>query len=280
MKKQILFSRVCLFLLFFIVINAAAGAQSNITTTQQLDAAVKRLTADINIKLTAERAGSINVGQFTFNNAIPSLGVYWANQITEELVNLPSRSFSILPGGAAGSDLTISGEITELSDTIRVYTRIYRTNNRSIQAAFHTDFERNEHFAVMLSSEGSRSIPVSIDEWEPDSFENPVPFEIGLGSGTQAMNRTIHDGNDHDFFLLLPDRDGVLIMETSGDIDTYMELYNAAGDLLEEDDDGGSGLNARIEYNVRSGNRYIAKVRGYGRDDTGAYSFRAYFEDR
>jgi hypothetical protein len=57
-----------------------------------------------------------------------------------------------------------------------------------------------------------------------------------------------------------------------------MELYNASTrELLDENDDGGNSDNARIRYNVRSGERYIAMVRGYSSSVRGSYSFRAYF---
>jgi len=110
------------------------------------------------------------------------------------------------------------------------------------------------------------------------SWENPISYEIGIGENVTALNRTIQSG-DEDFFLLLPDRDGRLVIETTGRIDTYMELYNAndRDDILDENDDGGNSYNARIRYNVNSGNRYIVVVRGYGNSVSGSFGFRAYF---
>jgi hypothetical protein len=66
-------------------------------------------------------------------------------------------------------------------------------------------------------------------------------------------------------------------METTGRMDTYMELYDAeTREMLEENDDGGEGNNARIRYSVQGGQRYIVKVRGYSSSETGSYAFRAY----
>ena len=45
--------------------------------------------------------------------------------------------------------------------------------------------------------------------------------------------------------------------------------------MLAENDDGGEGGNARIEYEALAGKTYIAKVRPYDRDETGAYRIRA-----
>jgi hypothetical protein len=109
------------------------------------------------------------------------------------------------------------------------------------------------------------------------SFDNPMSYEIGIGEdNVVTVNRTLQQG-DEDFFLLIPDRDGRLTIETTGRTDTYMELYNANGDLLDENDDGGQNTNARLRYNVSAGRRYIVLIRGFSPNITGNYGFRAFF---
>ena len=110
------------------------------------------------------------------------------------------------------------------------------------------------------------------------NWDNPLSYEIGIGEDNiTTVNRSIQSG-DEEYFLLLPDRDGRLVVETTGRIDTYIELYDAdSEDLLDENDDGGSSYNARIRYDVRSGNRYIVMVRGYSSSVSGSFGFRAYF---
>jgi hypothetical protein len=179
-----------------------------------------------------------------------------------------------------GADWTISGEIVETADAIRLYTRLIRTENRAVEASFHFDFERNEQITGMLSSGEGRGGRASVvmDSYEPDSFDNPVPYEIGLDESAAAVNRTLHN-EDEDFFILLPESDGQLVMETTGNVDTFMELYNAdTREKLGQNDDGGSGYNARIRHNVQAGKRYIAKVRGLESGDTGEYGFRVYVQ--
>jgi hypothetical protein len=177
--------------------------------------------------------------------------------------------------------MTISGEIVDVANFIRVYTRLIRTGDRAIEMSSHIDLERNEHINVMITvvtSGNNSSSSVAMDPFEPDSFDSPVTYEIGIDESVQVMNRTLHN-SDEDFFLLIPESDGRLIMETTGDVDTFMEFYNAdTREKLTEDDDGGSRYNARIRYNVQAGKRYIAKVRGYSGSDTGSYGFRAYLQ--
>jgi hypothetical protein len=109
------------------------------------------------------------------------------------------------------------------------------------------------------------------------NWGNPVPFEIGNTDDTASMQRTLQS-DDEEYFLLVPQRSGRLIIETTGRIDTYMELYNAdTREMLDENDDGGSNNNARIRYDVRAGERYVVVVRGYSSSVRGSYGFRAYF---
>jgi hypothetical protein len=270
MKKHLLVLPV-----FFLSI-IASYAQISASPFPQIDAAVKEIAENIHKKLIEEKAGKIAVGQFSYGGTAVPLGTYLINQLTDELTNKPQRPYVILSGGSAGADMTITGEIIDAANVIRVYTRLVRTEDRAIEGSFHLDLERNEHINAMLASGDGHSSSVLPDSLEPDSFDNPVPYEIGVDNDVPVMNRTLHT-SDEDFFLLIPDSDGRLIMETTGNVDTYMEFYNAeTREKLAEDDDGGAGYNARIRYNVQAGKRYIAKVRGYGRSDTGSYGFRAY----
>ena len=246
----------------------------------QMDSAVRELSRDIHNRLAAGRAQSVAIGQFVFQGTITPLGSYWANQITEELTGISGRSYTLLAGGNTDASHLISGEVTVVADIIRVYTRVIRTGDRAVEAVFHSDFEKNGAFTEMLFSNDSRgrSLYFPMDEWEPDSMENPVPYAISGGESVSVMNRTIHNGNDQDFFLVVPANDGWLVMETTGDVDTLMELYNAdSGERLAQDDDSGLGNNARIRYTVQAGHRYIIKVWGYDESEVGNYGFKAFF---
>jgi hypothetical protein len=265
--------------------SAAAAAATAVTPASQMDAAVRALAESLNKKLIEGKAGKITVGQFAYRGNIVPLGTYWVNQLTGELANIPNKPYIILSAGTTGADRTISGEIIDTADNVvRVYTRLIRAEDRAVEASFHFDFERNGQIAALLasgSSQGGRSSSSSVapDASEPDSFENPLPYEIGADQNAPPANRTLHSG-DEDFFLLLPENDGQLTMETTGNTDTYMEFYNAeTREKLGQNDDGGSGSNARIRYSVQAGKRYIAKVRGYD-GDTGNYGFRAYLAVR
>ncbi|MFP3088752.1 PPC domain-containing protein [Treponema sp. TIM-1] len=264
---------------FFVILPVLYG-QTPGRGLEELDHGAKGTALDISNRIPAGPAQKIIIGQWPYRNGVPSLGFYWAAQLTEELTNLPGRSFTLL-SGASAADLMISGEIVEVAGVIRVYTRIFRIGDRAMVAGLHADFARTENLVQMLSEDrNGSSVTVPWDSYETDSRETPLPVEIAIGEDRPLINRTIHDRGDVDYFIFLPDQDGVLRMETTGDMDTVMEFFEADSERpLAENDDGGTSENARIQYQVTAGGRYIVRVRGYG-DDTGAYGFRAFFTEQ
>jgi hypothetical protein len=284
MKKFLLAIQVLL------VITGVAYAQSAASPVQQMDNTVKEVAENIHNKLVEKGVQKMAVGQFTYRGAVPPLCTYWINQLTAELSNIPGRPYIILSGGIAGADWTVSGEIIEVVNIIRIHTRLIRTEGRAVEASLQSDLERTAALAAMLvgggggggdgggggGSDGGSSSGVPQDEYEPDSWDYPVPFQIGVGEDSEVMNRTFHNSSDQDFFLLAPDRDARYTMETTGSTDTYMYLYDYdTRALLTEDDDGGTRYNARIRYNLQAGKRYLVKLEGLG-GEMGSYGFRAF----
>jgi hypothetical protein len=284
LKTEKYMKKIGLSLVAFIIAVASICAQTAGNHIQQIDNTVRTLAGELNRKIVEERSQRIALGQFSYRGNITPLGAYWANQLTNELTNIRNRSFTLLSSGIP--EWTVSGEIVVVDDIVRIYTRLIRRADQAIVSAIHSDLQKDGSILLMLSSgSGDGSISsVLYDEWEPDDWNNPVTFEIGADSNAPFLNRTLHstndnDNGDEDFFLLLPNINGRIVMETTGDTDTYMELYNAdTGELLAEDDDSAFGNNARIRVNVQTGKRYIAKVRGYSSSATGNYGFRAYIQ--
>ena len=264
------------------LIMSAVYAQSAESPVPNMDNTVKALAQTMHGKLIEKKAQKIAVGQFFYQGTLCPLSAYWANQLTGELVNNSNRPYLVLSERPQTADWVIAGEILVMPDMIRIYTRLIRSEDRAIEAVCYANLERLPGLLQMLVSSGGSSgsgASVAMDEWEPDSWDQPVPYEISVESPV-VLSRTLHGENDEDFFLIVPDRDGRLVMETTGRMDTRMEFYTAnSRALLSENDDGGSGSNARIGYTVRAGSRYIAIVRGYSNDTTGNYGFRAHFSD-
>ncbi len=58
----------------------------------------------------------------------------------------------------------------------------------------------------------------------------------------------------------------------STDFDTYLLLFDPAGNLLAEDDDAGGGTNSRITFTAATSGTYVVYANSYGPDASGSYS--------
>ena len=87
--------------------------------------------------------------------------------------------------------------------------------------------------------------------------------------GTSIEGR-IGAATDNDWFRFETTGESAVVeVYTVGNLDTFGEVYDAAGDRLARDDDGGEGRNFRIAVTVPAGVHYV-RVTGYG-SRTGDY---------
>lgn len=110
------------------------------------------------------------------------------------------------------------------------------------------------------------------DPLEPnDSAEEAV--EIGVND--EPIGSILIPGSDVDWFSFELARsagtDTIVSIETFGELDTYIELYDAQGRLLLENDDGGTDGNGRIDVFLSDTGRYYVKVRHYDGSDQGEF---------
>ena len=84
-------------------------------------------------------------------------------------------------------------------------------------------------------------------------------------------------GDEH-WYSVHPQAAGIVYVQTSGDTDTYLEVYDAFRSYIDEDDDSGEGYNASIAIVVEAGKTYFFRVDGFDNDVSGPYSIQAEFE--
>ncbi|MCL2213665.1 MAG: PPC domain-containing protein [Treponema sp.] len=94
--------------------------------------------------------------------------------------------------------------------------------------------------------------------------------ELRIGS---PVSGNITSGGEY-IYSVRATQNGYLIVETSGDTDTYLTAYDENYNWLAEDDDGAGYPNARIRLQVSTGKNYIFAVKGFG-DSGGAYRISA-----
>ena len=102
----------------------------------------------------------------------------------------------------------------------------------------------------------------------------PQPTELRFGNQVQGNLRA----GESQWYSVRSDESAFVIVETFGNTDTYMEVYDVQYNLLMEDDDSGSGYNARIELHAEPTQTYLFRVRGYSSSETGAYRIMASYE--
>lgn len=117
------------------------------------------------------------------------------------------------------------------------------------------------------------------DPNEPDNvMEDANRLEID-GEPFPAM---IMPAGDVDWYAIdVPSMEGdiaLLVIETTGDQDTWIEFFDASGEYLAEDDDGSGTGNARLQYTLTEPGRYYAMVRHYDEFGTGPYDVFARLE--
>ncbi len=112
---------------------------------------------------------------------------------------------------------------------------------------------------------GNYSVEVS-----SSAVQSSLPELMVDGAATSAA---ISVRNESDVYRFSVARRGRYIIETSGSTDIFLSLFSPddQGELIEENDDGGVGLNSRIRVTLNAG-EYYARVRHYSADGMGAYS--------
>ena len=98
--------------------------------------------------------------------------------------------------------------------------------------------------------------------------------ELHFGSWISGKLR---DGMEQ-WYSIHPSENGFVVIETSGEVDTYLEAYDASRNLIVEDDDGGEEYNAQVGIIVEAGKTYLFRLRGFDETDTGIYQIRASYK--
>jgi len=94
-------------------------------------------------------------------------------------------------------------------------------------------------------------------------------------SGTLRVGQEI-------LYIVNPNENGILVVETSGNTDTYLEAFRIVQDsdirYITKDDDSGEDFNASVSIVVKSGSSYLIKLRCYNSNISGEYNIFAYME--
>ena len=140
-------------------------------------------------------------------------------------------------------------------------------------------------FTVIRDADGSRSEGAFVDDsphgvWTYFDQDGQKMFTIGYlvpGGGTASGRLSASDavrdnGAHYDTWTVtaIAGQRLVITME-SGELDAYLLLEGQDGAFIAQDDDGGSGSNARIDTRVPEAGQYRVIASSYGSSETGTY---------
>jgi hypothetical protein len=94
-----------------------------------------------------------------------------------------------------------------------------------------------------------------------------------LKVNAKRTSASIGKGGEEDLFIFTAKSDGRYTIDTTGKTDVIMKLFGPNNEtaLIAEDDDSGTGTNARINAGLVKGD-YIVQIRHYNKTGTGKYS--------
>jgi len=128
--------------------------------------------------------------------------------------------------------------------------------------------ERGASYLVKLRGYGNSSGPFRI-------LTDYVPIIAELNAGSVLSGDLSAD--QRQFYKVQSARAGLFTVETSGNTDTLLEVYDSQLEIIASDDDSGEDYNARIVFYAEANQIYYVMLGGYG-DSSGPYRILAGFE--
>lgn len=119
---------------------------------------------------------------------------------------------------------------------------------------------------------GFVSVTVLADSTGGDDHSDSPSGATIVGSDGTITSGNIETAGDNDYFQFLATSGQTYRIETGGNIDTVLHLYDTNGTTqLAEDDDSGPGLLSLITWTAPSTNNYFVRVRHFS-SGTGSYT--------
>jgi hypothetical protein len=216
----------------------------------------------------AQEMGSLNYGQ-TVGGTLTGYGghrwTFFGNAGDVITISMVSESFDtyLELHDASLTMLTSNDDGGGYTNSLISNYRLPTTGQYGIVArSFGTDSRGSYGLTLELSGSGSRQ-PITPPRTNTTGM-------IGYG---ETINGTFYNETCQDWTFYGASNDTVQISLQSSNFDTYLYLYDAYGNLIEENDDGGNGTNSQIIRMLTSGNTYTIGVCAYGGSTTtGAYT--------
>jgi uncharacterized protein (TIGR02145 family) len=102
----------------------------------------------------------------------------------------------------------------------------------------------------------------------PELIDSIIPLQVNYDPVSTELNK-----GGVDYYKFQVNISGTYIIQTHGNTDTYLYLYQSdKSTIIAEDDNSGEGNNALISYSLNANTWYYIKVKGKSSEIIGAYS--------
>ena len=91
------------------------------------------------------------------------------------------------------------------------------------------------------------------------------------GRSTRRYTETLVSGRYWEWTFSFLEGEHIVANMESEEVDSYLRVLRDDGSEVASDDDGGSGVNARVELRVPTTGEYKIRASGYGDDDSGSF---------
>lgn len=154
--------------------------------------------------------------------------------------------------------LTENGTYTPVTTTTNIYASFSSLTNGTTYWFYVT--------AVYTTGESAASNKINV---RPSTTSQTTAILTVDGSALSALLTA----NENHWYKFHTSSTGTHTIETHGNTDTYMTLYQSDKvSVIENDDDSGSGYCSRISSNLTANTWYYIKIRGYRSSTAGNYS--------
>lgn len=128
-------------------------------------------------------------------------------------------------------------------------------------------------------AEGGYALNIAATRLPPENASADTNTRARINVG-QTVDGTLDYAGDHDWFRIRLDagqsyRFGLMTSSENGVGDPVLVLYDARGQQIAGDDDGGEGFNSYLEFTAPTTGTYFLEARGFTEDSTGAYRLSA-----
>ncbi|MBN3907588.1 MAG: hypothetical protein HWQ35_13820 [Nostoc sp. NMS1] len=158
----------------------------------------------------------------------------------------------------------------------------YLANNADLRAAGFNNSQSYDHFVLYGQREGRRG--TQYGSFLTGAEVSAGTINLQTGSQTISVSLSASDranptrlGSYGDDYRLTGIAVGQQIqLKMNAGFDTYLQLVNAStGQVINEDDDSGSGTNSELSFTVESGIDYIIRCSSYDAQSIGNYTLTA-----